>query len=68
MKIYIDWEKQAIYTVEEELIEDLKNDCYLVSFDQWLENQFSIEDVFEFSERKKKEIKEEYEKSLGDRI
>lgn len=65
MKIYIDWEKQIVYKDEEELIEDLKNNLYLISFDQWLESRFSIDEVFSFSERKKEEIKKEYEENLG---
>lgn len=65
MKIYIDWEKQIVYRDEEELIEDLKKDYHLITFNQWLESRFDMEEVFEFSERKKEEIKEEYEGSLG---
>lgn len=65
MKIYIDWVKEVVYTDKEELIEDLKKNCYLTSFDEWLEDHFNIEDVFNFSERKKEEIKKEYEENLG---
>ena len=63
MTIYIDWNNQDVYTKEniEGLLDMLKDDGYLDTFEDWLNTNYTIEEVFEFTEREKEIALADYE-------
>ena len=64
MRIVIDWERREIYTEEElsELIDSMVEYGEINSFDSYLSEDFYIDEVFNFTEAKKAEVKADYEK------
>lgn len=64
MKIIIDWERREVYKEEEfsDLIDSMVDYGEIVSFESYLSDDYYIDEVFNFTESKKAEVRAEYEK------
>ena len=64
MKLYIDWERRAIYSDKQVLIEDLIEHEHLNSFRSYLELHYYIDDIFNLNNQEKENIKKDYKAYL----
>ena len=64
MKIYVEWERREIYSDKQVLIEQMLEDETLTSFENYLEEHYYIEEIFDLNEQEKKQIEKDYEDYL----
>ena len=63
--LYINWECQEIYKTEEELVEGyLEYACVKDDFRDWLDNNYSSDEIFAFTEYEKEDVKMSYQEEL----
>lgn len=61
IKIYVNWEEQEIYRNENELIEGYKeHECPEDDFRDFLDNNYTSDEIFSFSEYQRMEVEELY--------
>lgn len=66
MKIYIDWDKREWYGNKDDIIKSLVYDDLLPSLSSWLAEEYEgcLEELLEFSESQKKEVKNNYRQDV----
>lgn len=63
--IYVNWECQEIYPTEEELVNGyIEHNCEEKEFRWYLDNSYSSDEIFAFTEHEKEEIKKSYKEYL----
>ena len=65
-KIYINWNCNEYYTTEEEVREAFEKDGWVAypEFEDFLNDRYTIEDVFNFDEDARREAKESFEEEV----
>ena len=63
--LYVNWECHEIYKTEEELVEGyLEYACAKDDFSDWLDNNYSSDEIFAFTEYEKEEVKMSYNEDV----
>ena len=71
VKVYVDFENKKIYNEEEfevifnKMLKNAFNECSnIMDFKEWLENNYSVTEIFNWDLEEKDSIKEVYEKDF----
>ena len=64
--IWIDWDNKTVFQNEDELKAEYERTVVSYTFFEWLENNFSASEVWDWTDEERKEIEAEYKQAEED--